>query len=82
VCSATVKEKKNQYRDFSIPNQNSVQLDPTEKNDASQSKMAIWEDISSWPTEEVQSSRKEKLVRKKQYFGLKRSMQFEKICFH
>lgn len=53
MCSDTVKgEKKktnkttHQYRDFSSSNQSSVQTDP-EKNDALQSKMTIWKDISS-----------------------------------
>lgn len=56
-------KKKNQYRDFSGSTQNRVQLDPKETNDASQSTMTIWKDISSWFTEEMQICRKEKSLR-------------------
>lgn len=71
MYSATVKEKKkNLYWDFSSSNQNIVQLDPTEKNDASESKKAIWKDISSWVTEVVYICRREESLRR-QHLGSK-----------
>lgn len=54
--------------------QNNVQSDPTETNDASQSKMTTWNDISFWFIEEVQ----EKEIIK----GSKRSLHFANTCFH